>query len=344
MYPVLRPAERLIYRLCGVAEDHEMGLSLLRLLPRLQLRGAALLVRDPAAAGASAMEPRPRTQHEAVGGFQHRGELRHQHQLAGLRPRNPGQLPHPDARPGPRELRLGGRRASRWGSPSFAASRATPCASSVTSGSTSRAASSTSSCPSASSAPSVLVSQGVVQNLNGPTHAVTVQGVTQTIAQGPFASQEIDQGAGQQRRRLLQRQLRPPVREPHAGSQTSSRCWPCSPSPSSFTYMFGRYAGNQRQGWALFAAAMVLVILSVSVMLLERAEGQPQLHQGRCYTGRHGHAVGRQPGGQRSSQRHRRIRAVLDGHHRHVDRRRRTTPTTASRPGWRHGDARYRPR
>ena len=36
-----------------------------------------------------------------------------------------------------------------------------------------------------------LVSQGVVQNLNGPTHAVTVEGVAQTIAQGPVASQEI---------------------------------------------------------------------------------------------------------------------------------------------------------
>ena len=37
----------------------------------------------------------------------------------------------------------------------------------------------------------VLVSQGVVQNLDAPTRAVTVQGAVQTIAQGPFASQEI---------------------------------------------------------------------------------------------------------------------------------------------------------
>jgi K+-transporting ATPase ATPase A chain len=37
----------------------------------------------------------------------------------------------------------------------------------------------------------VLVWQGVPQNLNGPTHATTVQGVVQTIAQGPVASQEI---------------------------------------------------------------------------------------------------------------------------------------------------------
>ena len=37
----------------------------------------------------------------------------------------------------------------------------------------------------------LLVSQGVVQNLNGPTNAVPSRVSTQTIAQGPFASQEI---------------------------------------------------------------------------------------------------------------------------------------------------------
>ena len=47
----------------------------------------------------------------------------------------------------------------------------------------------------------------------------TLQGAQQTIALGPIASQECDQGAGQQRRRLLQRQLGPPVREPDAADQ-----------------------------------------------------------------------------------------------------------------------------
>ena len=37
---------------------------------------------------------------------QHRGELRHQHQLAGLRRRNDDELPHADARPGGAELRV----------------------------------------------------------------------------------------------------------------------------------------------------------------------------------------------------------------------------------------------
>jgi K+-transporting ATPase ATPase A chain len=47
--------------------------------------------------------------------------------------------------------------------------------------------------------------------------------------------------------------------------------------PVSFTYMFGRFAGNQRQGWALFAAAMVLLVLSVGVMYASEQRGNPNL-------------------------------------------------------------------
>ena len=69
-----------------------------------------------------------------------------------------------------------------------------------------------------------LVSQGVIQNLS-PYHSfATLAGGEQTLALGPVASQEIDQGAGHERRRLLQRQQRHAVREPRRASRTSSRC------------------------------------------------------------------------------------------------------------------------
>ena len=60
----------------------------------------------------------------------------------------------------------------------------------------------------------VLIVGGAVQNLSGGTDVTTLTGGTQTITGGPVASQEVDQGARHQRRRLLQRQQRPPVREP----------------------------------------------------------------------------------------------------------------------------------
>ena len=64
-----------------------------------------------------------------------------------------------------------------------------------------------------------LVSQGVVQNFNGPTHVVTVQGADADHRPGPLRLAGDHQGAGQQRRRLVQRQLGAPLREPLAAHQ-----------------------------------------------------------------------------------------------------------------------------
>ena len=60
----------------------------------------------------------------------------------------------------------------------------------------------------------VLVSQGVVQNLAGFEDATTVEGAAQVIPGGPAASQEAIKELGHERRRLPQRQLGPPVRQP----------------------------------------------------------------------------------------------------------------------------------
>ncbi len=59
----------------------------------------------------------------------------------------------------------------------------------------------------------VLVSQGVIQTLDGSQVIHTIAGGTQTMALGPGRLAGGDQGARHQRRRLLQRQQRLPVRE-----------------------------------------------------------------------------------------------------------------------------------
>ena len=119
-----------------------------------------------------------------------------------------------------------------------------------------------------------LVSQGVVQNLNGPTHAVTVQGVTQTIAQGPFASQEIIKELGTNGGGSFNANSAHPFENPTPLTNFVEMLAILA-IPVAFTYMFGRFAGNQRQGWALFAAAMVLLALSVSVMYMSEQRGNP---------------------------------------------------------------------
>ena len=61
LHPVLRPVERLIYRLCGVDEKREMGVVGYVARPaRLQLHRPAVHLRGPAPAGPPAAEPRAR--------------------------------------------------------------------------------------------------------------------------------------------------------------------------------------------------------------------------------------------------------------------------------------------
>ena len=75
----------------------------------------------------------------------------------------------------------------------------------------------------------VFMSQGVIQNFHASKTVTTVASQTnpstgqvsqtQTIPGGPVASQQLDRGAGRQRRRLLQRERRAPVREPEPDHQ-----------------------------------------------------------------------------------------------------------------------------
>ncbi len=120
----------------------------------------------------------------------------------------------------------------------------------------------------------VLVSQGVVQNLNAPTKAVTVEGIAQTIAQGPFASQESIKELGTNGGGSYNANSAHPYENPSPFTNFLEMLAILA-IPAGLTYTFGRFAGNQRQGWALFAAAMVLLLMSVAVMYASEQRGNP---------------------------------------------------------------------
>ena len=84
--PVLRPIERLLYRLTGVDESHEMRWTEYAATMLIVQRGLdAGAVSDSARAGASAVQSAEVCRSDArAPGFQHRGFIHHQHQLAGL--------------------------------------------------------------------------------------------------------------------------------------------------------------------------------------------------------------------------------------------------------------------
>jgi K+-transporting ATPase ATPase A chain len=122
----------------------------------------------------------------------------------------------------------------------------------------------------------VLVWQGVPQNLNGATRATTVQGVVQTIAQGPVASQEIIKELGTNGGGFFNANSAHPYENPTPLSNLIEMVALLS-IPAALTYTFGRFAKNQRQGWAVFAAASVLLLMSVATMYWSEQRGNPNL-------------------------------------------------------------------
>ena len=147
-------------------------------------------------------------------GLQHRGQLHHQHQLAGLRRREHDELPHPD----------GGLAVHNF----ISAATGIAIAIALTRGLARRSASAIGNfwvdltratlyilLPLSLVLALVLVCRASRRTFSDYVDATTLEGGRhRLIAHGPMASQESDQGARHERRRLLQRQLGPPLREP----------------------------------------------------------------------------------------------------------------------------------
>ena len=120
----------------------------------------------------------------------------------------------------------------------------------------------------------VLVWQGVPQTWSPAHVATTVEGARQTIALGPVASQEFIKELGNNGGGFFNANSSHPFENP-----TPLTNWleivALLAISFSLTYTFGRYAGNQRQGWTIFGAmAIVLLVGAVGAMHVE-SNGNP---------------------------------------------------------------------
>ena len=115
------------------------------------------------------------------------------------------------------------------------------------------------------------MSAGMVQKLGGPGVAHTIEGATQTIARGPVASQEAIKLLGTNGGGFFNANSAHPFENPTPLTNFVEVLAFLSIA-AGLTYTFGRYARNQRQGWALFAAMAVIFLLSLGDNDLERAE------------------------------------------------------------------------
>ncbi len=120
----------------------------------------------------------------------------------------------------------------------------------------------------------VFVWQGVPQNLNAYTHAATLQGATQIIAQGPVASQEAIKILGTNGGGFFNANSAHPYENPTALTNFMQELMMLSIG-AALTNVFGRMVGNQRQGWAIFAVMFVLFVAGVITEYSVESQGNP---------------------------------------------------------------------
>jgi K+-transporting ATPase ATPase A chain len=122
----------------------------------------------------------------------------------------------------------------------------------------------------------VYVSQGAIQNFSGYTQAHTLTGVTQTIAQGPVASQEIIKDLGNNGGGFFNANSAHPYENPN-GFTNAFTIFSLLLISISLTFTFGRMVGNIKQGMAVLAAMGVILAGMTGIAIYAEQTGNPAL-------------------------------------------------------------------
>ena len=121
-----------------------------------------------------------------------------------------------------------------------------------------------------------LVSQGVVQNLRPYDRVTTVDNATQTIAQGPVASQEIVKEFGTNGGGFFNANSAHPFENPTPLTNFFEMFCIFAIS-AGLTFTLGDMTGSRRHGWAVWAAMMLLFLAGVTTAYWSEARGNPLL-------------------------------------------------------------------
>ncbi len=123
-----------------------------------------------------------------------------------------------------------------------------------------------------------LVSQGMIQNFKPYTTATTLEGATQTIVQGPMASQVAIKMLGTNGGGYANANAAHPFENPTPLSNFLQMLTIFSIG-SGLTYYLGRMTKNQGHGWAVWSAMLVLFLAGVLTAWWAEAAGNPIHHQ-----------------------------------------------------------------
>ena len=123
----------------------------------------------------------------------------------------------------------------------------------------------------------VLVSQGVIQNFAAYHDVTTLEGVKQTLAMGPVASQEAIKELGTNGGGFFNANSAHPFENPTPFTNLIELlaifC-----IPAAITWTYGKMAGDTRQGWAMFAAMAFLFFAGAATAYWSETHANPALH------------------------------------------------------------------
>ncbi len=120
----------------------------------------------------------------------------------------------------------------------------------------------------------VLVSQGVVQNFDSYKTATTIEGAEQVLPMGPAASQIAIKQIGTNGGGFFGVNSAHPFENPTPLSNFL-QLLAILLVPSALTYTFGLMVGDRRQGWAIFAAMLILFIAGFALSWWAEAQPNP---------------------------------------------------------------------
>ena len=120
----------------------------------------------------------------------------------------------------------------------------------------------------------VYVGLGVPQTLQSYVSATTLEGASQTIAVGPVASQLAIKMLGTNGGGFFNANSAHPFENPSAVVNLIQML-SIFAIGAALTNVFGRMAGDERQGWAIFAAMSALFVVGVAVTYWAEAAGNP---------------------------------------------------------------------
>lgn len=122
----------------------------------------------------------------------------------------------------------------------------------------------------------IFVYSGVPQTFEPPKEITTIEGAKQIIALGPVASQEAIKQLGTNGGGFFNANSAHPFENPTPASDILTKLL-IFLIPAGLTYMFGKMAGNVRQGWAIFAAMSLMFLVGAFVCNISEQNGNPHL-------------------------------------------------------------------